>query len=85
MKPKELIGLVVALVVIVAAGAVLLGQNKPRTANLAANQYEVVPVISAQLDSQHLLDNLDTKYKVHDYKLPISLDSGLGNPAPFGQ
>jgi hypothetical protein len=87
MKPKDIIGLVIALAFLGTALFMLLGQNKsgPKGASANASQVEVVPVIDAKLDPNNLFEKLETGYKVRDYKQPIDLTTGLGNPAPFSQ
>lgn len=86
MKPKDIIGLIIALVFLGGALFLLLGQNKPKASNKStASQVELVTPISAQLDPNGVLDKLDIVYHVTDYKRPIDLSTGLGNPVPFGR
>lgn len=86
MKPKDIIGLVIAVGFLFGAGYLLLNQNKPKGAAASkGTQVEIVEPISSQFDPNGLFAKLDTTYKVRDFKQPVDSSTGLSNPAPFGQ
>ncbi len=84
MKPKDIIGLVFALALLVGVSYYFISQGKPQS-HVDASQVEVVTALSGNLDSNGLLNSVESKYKVRDYKVPVNINSGLGNSAPFSQ
>ena len=84
MKKNDLIALVIALAALVGVGYYYISQNTHSTSTTAsaASQVEVAPTIADTIDPDNTLSQLDTTYKVRDYKQPVVI-TGLGNPAPF--
>lgn len=86
MKTKDIVSLVFALIFLGVVGVIGYGQFGPKhIAKADTNFVEVVPVISNSVDPSGVLDKLDSKYRVRDFKLPVDVKSGLGNAAPFSK
>ena len=84
MKKKDLVYLLVAVVILLAAGYLAYTQLLPKSHTSAATgvQVEKVGVIPSDMDSAGLAAINDPD-KVTDFNSPVDL-SGLGNAAPFG-
>lgn len=85
MKRKEMIQLIVAAVIIVAAGAFIYSQLTPKKGSAAQSipTYQVITPIAKDFDSSSL-SFLTDPTKTRDFYQAPNLSSGLGNPAPFG-
>lgn len=84
MKPKDIVMLCVAVVILLGCGYVAYTQLLPHksTGASAGVQVEVIGVIPNQLD-QTGISMLNDRTKVMDYNTPISM-TGLNNNQPFG-
>lgn len=84
MKRKELIQLVVAVIILVAAGSLIYSQLAPqKSAASSVPTVEKITPINSSFDQNSLTTITDTS-KVRDFYQQPDLSSGLGNPAPFG-
>jgi hypothetical protein len=85
MKSKDLVYLLLAVVILLAAGYLGYTQLAPKkgAANKGA-QVEVVGVIGADFDGAAMAALTDGS-KVRDFSQPLDLSNGLGNQAVFGQ
>jgi hypothetical protein len=84
MKPKDLVYLLIAVVILMAAGYLAYTQLVPQKSSAQGVTVEIVGPITENYDSVALtgLTNAD---KVRDYSVPIDLGTGLNNQAVFGQ
>ncbi|MBW4061303.1 hypothetical protein HJC99_01885 [Candidatus Saccharibacteria bacterium] len=88
MKKKDIVSLVIAVVILMAAGYIaytqLLSPKQTATGETkGATQVDVIGAIPASLDSAGLA-TLNDPTKTVDYTPQIDLTTGLGNPTPFG-
>ena len=85
MKPKEMIQLFVALVVLIGAGLVIYGQVGPKntSSNSKGVVVEKITPIPASFDRDGL-NKLSDNTLVKDFYVKPDLKSGVGNPKPFG-
>jgi hypothetical protein len=93
MKQKDIMYLLLAVVIFLAAGFVAYTQLVPKAANSKFVEVEAVGPLpgaagaegTTRLQSRDAgLDSLKNADLVKDFGLPIDL-SGLGNAAPFGK
>ncbi len=88
MKRNDLIGLILAVVLLGGVGIIFYNSQSSHKASAAATKSqtaEVVPVINGTLDSNKTLDSMASTYKVQDYKTPVDPTTGVGNTVLFGQ
>jgi len=84
VKRKEILQLVVAIVILVAAGALIFNQLAPKQATKSEGPtVEKVTPIQPDFD-QTSLSYITNHNKNQDFYQPPNLSSGLGNNQPFG-
>jgi hypothetical protein len=85
VKKKDIMALMLAVVIFLAAGYIgftqILGKKKG-SSSAGGVQVEVIGSIPASFDSGALSD-LNDPTKVKDFSVPVDF-SGLNNTAPFG-
>lgn len=86
MKRKELVQLVVAIVILVAAGSLIFSQLTPKKSLQSKSSVPTIEVITpiAPNYDQNALSTLTDTSKNRDFYQQPDLSSGLGNSAPFG-
>lgn len=83
MKTKDLVYLVVAVVILLAAGFLAFTQLAPKSTT-STSQVEIVGRFSSEFDQAAVAKIRDPK-TAQDYSSDFDFKSGLQNPAPFGQ
>ena len=85
MKTKDLVALIVAAVIFLAAGYIVYTQLLPKKAAASDGvKVEVVGTISPDFNAD-ALSVLSDSSKTHDYSVPLDLTVGLNNQSVFGQ
>lgn len=84
MKPKQMIQLVVAVVILFAAGIVIYLQVAPKNQDQDKGlTYEVITLIEPDYNSQ-AIDKLKDANEAKNFYTKPDLKTGVGNPSPFG-
>lgn len=87
MKTKDIIGAVVAAILLVVVGYLAfsyLVPSSPKSAGKSVQKVEVVGVIRAGLNDENL-KSLKDKDKNIDFTVNLDLNSDLGNSSVFGR
>lgn len=85
IKRKDLIYIVITAIVIIVVIIVGYGElNQGKAGSNSNTTVEVVKPIGSQLNTK-TLDHLRNEKDATDFSLPVDLNSGVGNPAPFKQ
>jgi hypothetical protein len=82
VKQKDMVYLLLAVVILLAAGYIGYTQLAPKKASSKTVEVEKIGVIPDHLDDNGMKWLTDPE-KVVDYSSPVDL-TGLNNPAPFG-
>jgi hypothetical protein len=84
VKRKEMTQLIIAVIILVAAGALILSQLAPKkTTKSQPPTVEKVTPIQPDFD-QSSLTFINDRNKNQDFYQPPNLSTGLGNNQPFG-
>ena len=86
MKRKEMMQLVVAVVILAAAGFLIFSQLQPAKSSTGKAKVATIPKITPinpNYDSS-TISYLNDPTKNRDFYQAPDLNSGLGNPQPFG-
>lgn len=83
MKKKDIVYLILAVVILFAAGYIAYAKLLTHGSSQSGVQVDVVGTIQSSF-SQDDLDTLADPTKVLDFYQPVDLTTGLNNTAPFG-
>lgn len=87
MKPKDIVALGVALLILVGSGTVIYSQLAPagaKTNKAQGEAVEIAPVVAESLDPAALSVFTDST-KTRSFAVPFDLGQGVGNAEPFGR
>lgn len=84
MKPKQIIQLVIAVIILFAAGMLIYLQVAPKNPDQKEGlTYEVITPIESDYNSQAMSKLKDANEAKNFYTKP-DLSTGVGNSSPFG-
>ncbi len=83
MKPKEIVQLAVALVILGVSGFLIFTQLAPQRAQTKAVTVEKITPIPSRFDTD-AMSRLSDVSVVRDFYVKPDLKNGIGNPRPFG-